>query len=161
MVLTIVKIKFESLVQKMDGFRPQKPKIMNLLRVCWKIWLKWVGQHIQWAQVKRIKTNWFNLKKIVIGTIQGDEFLYISHKLITNLISDCYSISPLISQSPPLRIFTLIYPISSFSSLPYTWTVYCLCWSLSHQHFPEVFGSSYKAEKHCSEITSPLMRLES
>ena len=26
---------------------------------------------------KKIKIDWFNLKKIVIDTIQGDQFLYI------------------------------------------------------------------------------------
>ena len=107
---------------------------------------------------KNRKINWFNLKKIVLGTIRGDEFLYISYKLITNLISNCYSISLLISRSPPPRIFTLIYTISSFSSLSYTWTIDCLCWSLSHQHLPEIFGGSCKAESYYSGITSTLMR---
>ena len=107
---------------------------------------------------KNKKINWFNLEKIVLGTIRGDEFLYISHKLITNLISDCYSISLFISPFSPLRILTLIYTISSFSSLPYTWIIDCLCWSLSHQHLLEIFRGSCKAEEHRSEITSPLMR---
>ena len=28
----------------------------------------------------KIKIDWFNLKKIVLGTVQGDQFLYISLK---------------------------------------------------------------------------------
>ena len=27
---------------------------------------------------KKIKIDWFNLKKIVIGIVRGDQFLYIS-----------------------------------------------------------------------------------
>ena len=29
---------------------------------------------------KNKKIDWFELKKIIISTIQGDQFLYISHK---------------------------------------------------------------------------------
>ena len=29
---------------------------------------------------KKMKIDWFNLKKIVLGTIRGDQFLYISPK---------------------------------------------------------------------------------
>ena len=29
---------------------------------------------------KKIKIDWFNLKKIVIGIVRGDQFLYISLK---------------------------------------------------------------------------------
>ena len=29
---------------------------------------------------KKMKINWFNLKKIVLGTVQGDQSLYISLK---------------------------------------------------------------------------------
>ena len=27
---------------------------------------------------KKMKIDWFNLKKVVLGTIRGDQFLYIS-----------------------------------------------------------------------------------
>ena len=30
---------------------------------------------------KKIKINWFNLNKIVIGSIQGDQFLYINSQV--------------------------------------------------------------------------------
>ena len=29
---------------------------------------------------KKMKIDWFNLKEIILGTIQGDQFLYISLK---------------------------------------------------------------------------------
>ena len=29
---------------------------------------------------KKMKIDWFNLKKIVLGTVRGDQFLYISLK---------------------------------------------------------------------------------
>ena len=70
-------------------------------------------------------------------------------------------LSLLLFFSLSLRVFTLIYTISSFSSLSYMWTVDCLCWSLFHQHPPEIFGGSCKAEKYYSEITSSLMRPKS
>ena len=31
-----------------------------------------------------IKIDWFSLKKIVLGTVQGDQFLYIFLELITS-----------------------------------------------------------------------------
>ena len=30
---------------------------------------------------KKMKIDWFNLKKIVLNTIQGDQFLYISSQI--------------------------------------------------------------------------------
>ena len=30
---------------------------------------------------KKMKIDWFNLKKIVLNTIQGDQFLYISSQV--------------------------------------------------------------------------------
>ena len=36
---------------------------------------------------KKVKIDWFYLKKIVLGTIRGDQFLYISFlNLVTNLV---------------------------------------------------------------------------
>ena len=71
---------------------------------------------------------------------------------------------PIMSKSPwkslsHCLLFLLYHlPLSSLSSTcrPNGWR-----WYLSHQHFPEVFGDSCKAEKHCSEITFSLMRPES
>ena len=31
---------------------------------------------------KKMKIDWFNLKKIVLGTIRGDQFLYISSQVL-------------------------------------------------------------------------------
>ena len=31
---------------------------------------------------KKMKTDWFNLKKIVIDTVRGDQFLYIDSQVL-------------------------------------------------------------------------------
>ena len=36
---------------------------------------------------KKMKINWYILKKIVLGTVQGDQFLYISLKFDYNFNS--------------------------------------------------------------------------
>ena len=65
----------------------------------------------------QVKIDWIYLRKFVLGTIRGDQFMYIL------LEFDCYSVSFFIPRSPSLRAFPLIYAIFPLSSLPYMWTV--------------------------------------
>jgi len=59
-----VRTQFGSLAQRINEPRPKK---LNTMKVD--------------SNDKKIKINWFNLKKIFLGTVRGDQFLYISHKL--------------------------------------------------------------------------------
>ena len=68
----------------------------------------------------KVKIDWFYLKKIVLGTIQGDQFLYISLEFDYKHNSYYYNIFLLILRSPPLRVFSLFYTIFLLSSLPST-----------------------------------------
>ena len=68
----------------------------------------------------KVKIDWFYLKKIVLGTIQGDQFLYISLEFDYKHSSYYYNIFLLILRSPPLRVFSLFYTIFLLSSLPST-----------------------------------------
>ena len=74
------------------------------------------------------------------------------------LFLQCFSLN---SRSLSHWVFFLFYTIFFLSSPPSTCRLDRWCWSLSHQHLPEVFGSSCKTENHCSGITSLLMRPES
>ena len=48
----------------------------------------------------KVKIDWLYLMKIVIDTIQGDQFLYIILEVDYKYNSCCYSISLLILRSP-------------------------------------------------------------
>ena len=107
---------------------------------------------------KKMKTDWFILNKNRHRhSPRRSVLIYFSQVwlqvqfLITTVVF--FLISP-----PSLSTFLLFFTTSPFSSLPSTWTLECLCWSLSHQHPPEVFGGSCKAEKHYLDISSSLMR---
>ena len=114
---------------------------------------------------KKAKINKFYPKKIVLGTIQGDQFfyiyIYISLEFDYKSSSFGYSIFLLISPSLSLRVSFLFYTIFFLSSPPSMCRLGHWCWSLSHQHLLEIFRSSYKVENYYSGITSTLMRPES
>ena len=75
----------------------------------------------------KVKVDWFYLRKFILSTVRGDQFLYILLEVCYKYSSNCYNISFLILQSLSLRVFLLIYTISPFSSLPSTRTVDYLC----------------------------------
>ena len=68
---------------------------------------------------KRMKIDKFILKKIVLGKVRGDLFLYISFRSDYKVSSYCYSIFLLVFRSPFLiassSLYTL-FPLSSLSS---------------------------------------------
>ena len=70
----------------------------------------------------KVEVDWFYLKKIVIGTVRGNQFLYIYIYILLEVgykySSDCYSVSFLILQSPSLRASLLFYTVFPLSSLP-------------------------------------------
>ena len=109
----------------------------------------------------KIKIDWFYLKKIVIGIVRGDQFLYIILEVDYKYHSYCYSISLLILRSLFLgsshcfifsSFFHLQLPrVHQFASVdPY-----------SISSFLKSLESSCKAKKYCSDITSSLIRPES
>ena len=75
----------------------------------------------------KVKVNWFYIRKIILGTVRGDQFLYILFEVGYKYSSNCYNVSFLILRSFSLRVFLLIYTISPFSFLPSMWIVDCLC----------------------------------
>ena len=62
---------------------------------------------------KKMKINWFILNKIVLGTVQGDQFLYISLKLDYKFnfqLLQCFSLEFSIRLHPILyHPFAFIY----------------------------------------------------
>ena len=92
----------------------------------------------------KVEVDWFYLKKIVIGTVRGNQFLYIYIYILLEVgykySSDCYSVSFLILQSPSLRASLLFY------------TVFPLFISTLHMQI---------RYHYCSDITSSLMWPES
>ena len=112
---------------------------------------------------KKRKIDWFELKKIVLGEVWGNQFIYIYiyiSSLITNSVLDCYNVFLLVSRSPSLIDSFFFYTIFPFHLYP--------------PHVGQIFGvdtclistflkslySSCKVENHCSGIISTLMRLE-
>ena len=74
----------------------------------------------------KLKVDWIYLSKIVLSTVQGDQFLYILLEVGYRYNFDCYNISSFILQSFSLMASLLIYTTPPFSSLPSTWMVDCL-----------------------------------
>ena len=146
----------------MDGLRPKKIQNNEFIENELKNWVKmsWTTNSMG-LNDKNKKINWFNLEKIVIGTIRGSEFLYISHKLITNLVSDWYSLSFLISQSPLLIASFSFYILFSSHLYPPCAGPMVGLDTCPIRTFHKSSCSNCKAENYCSSIISTLMRSES
>ena len=74
----------------------------------------------------KLKVDWIYLSKIVLSTVQGDQFLYILLEVDYKYSFNCYNISSFILRSLSLRASLLIYTTPPFSFLPSTWMVDCL-----------------------------------
>ena len=101
---------------EMDGFRPKKPKTMNLQRVGWKNWalINQTNTKVN-SDDKKMKIDKFMLKKIVISKVRGDLFLYISFRFDYKINSYCYNVLLLVSRSLFCEGSLLLY--SSFQSI--------------------------------------------
>ena len=75
----------------------------------------------------KVKIEWIYPKKIVIGTIQGDQFLYIFLEFDYKHSFYCYSIFLSILRSLSLRVFFLFYTIFLLLSLCSMCRLDCLC----------------------------------
>ena len=73
----------------------------------------------------KVKIDWFYLKKVVIGTVRRDQFMYIILEVDYKYSSYCYSLSLSVLRSPFLRIFPLFYIFLLSSSLPSTCRLDC------------------------------------
>ena len=130
---------------------------------------KWVGNWALMNQTtskvdsddKKMKIDWFNLKKIILGTVRGDRFLYILLEFGYRYSFDCYNVS-----------FSILRSSSSRSSFPFILSSF---FPLYPPRIGQIAGidpcpisiflkslrSSCKAERYCSGITSSLMWPES
>ena len=75
----------------------------------------------------KVKIDWLYLMKIVLGTVRGDQFLYIILEVGYKYSSYCYSNFLLILQSLSLTASLLFYIIFLLSSLPPTSRLDCRC----------------------------------
>ena len=100
-ILFIVRTRFEYLNPKDGWTQAQKTQNNEFVESGLENWAltSWTTNIIDSGDRKR-KINWFKLKKIVIGTVRGDKFLYIFlSSVITKSVLDGYSVSLLISRS--------------------------------------------------------------
>ena len=105
----------------------------------------------------KVKVDWIYLKKIVVGTVQGDHFLYILLEVGYKYSSNCYSISFLILRSFSLRASLLFYTTFPFHLYPPHADQIVGVDPYPISTFLKSLGSSYKAENYCSGIISSLM----
>ena len=73
----------------------------------------------------KIKIDWSYLKKIVLGSVQGDQFLYVI--VDYKYSSYYYSISLSILRYPSVRVSLLFYTLFLLSSLPSMCRLDCWC----------------------------------
>ena len=109
----------------------------------------------------KIKVDLIYLRKIVIDTVQGDRFLYISLEVSYKYSSNCYSVSFSILRSLCLRVSLLFYTIFPFHLYPPRADQIIGVDSCPISIFLKSLGSSCKVENQCSGITSSLMRPKS
>ena len=98
-------------VQKSQNNKFVESKLENWTKMSWTTYK--VG-----SKDKKRKIDWFEVKKIILGTVWEDQFLYISHKFDYNFGSwllQCFSLDfhPLLSM--PLSLF--IFPSSFIFTL--------------------------------------------
>ena len=66
----------------------------------------------------KVKIDWIYIRKIVIGTVREDQFLYILFEICFKYNFDCHSVSFSILRSPFLRVSPLFYTIFPFHLYP-------------------------------------------
>ena len=73
-----VRTRFEFLAQKMNGLRPKKPKNNEFVESVLENWalMNQITTKVD-SDDKRMKINKFKLKKTVLSTVRGDQFIYI------------------------------------------------------------------------------------
>ena len=122
--------------------------------------MSWIAVTID-PDDNKIKVDLIYLRKIVIDTVQGDRFLYISLEVSYKYSSNCYSVSFSILRSLCLRVSLLFYTIFPFYLYPPRADQIIGVDSCPISIFLKFLGSSCKAENYCSGITSSLMQSES
>ena len=77
-VCMYVRTQFESLAKRINELRPKKTQYNEFVESGLENWVL-INQTISKmdSDDKKMKTDWFNLKKIILDTVQGDQFLYI------------------------------------------------------------------------------------
>ena len=75
----------------------------------------------------KVKLDWFNLKKIVIVIVQGDQFLFIIFEFDYQYSSCCDSFFLMNFRSSSFKAFLLFYTIFPLLSLPSTCRLDCWC----------------------------------
>ena len=133
---------------------------MNLQRMSWKTGLQLIKQTFEWIQMlKERKGKGFVLESIVLGKIRGGLFLYIvlnfSYKFDYRMFQ-CF-FPPHLFLLPPFPFYIIPSSRSHFTRV-YQRVGVDICPICTFHQSP---CSSYKAETHCSGITSTLMRPES
>ena len=110
---------------------------------------------------KKMKIDRIMLKRIILGKVQGDMFLYISFKFDYRVSSYYCSVFLLVFRSPsPIAslFFYTLFPFHLY--LPRAGQTIGID-TCSISTFPKSSCNSCKVENHCSGITSTLMRLKS
>ena len=109
----------------------------------------------------KLKVDWIYLRKIVLGIVRGDQFLYISLEVGYKYSSNCYSVSFSILRSLSLKVSLLFYTIFPFHLYPPRADQIVGVDPCPISTFLKSLGSSCKAENYYSGITSSLMQPES
>ena len=124
-----------------DGWtQTQKAQNNEFIETGLENWAKisWMTNKVN-SNDKNRKIDWFQLKKIVFGTIQGDQFLYISLRFdykFASWLLQCFSLD--FSITCLIASFSF-YTLLSFHFYPLRANQTVGVWYLSHQHLPKVF----------------------
>ena len=109
----------------------------------------------------KVKVDKIYLRKFVLGTVRGDQFLYIFLEVGYRYNFDCYSVSFSILRSLSLKVSLLFYTTFPFHLYPPHADQIVGVGPCSISTFLKSLGNSWKAENYCPGIISSLMRSES
>ena len=109
----------------------------------------------------KVKIDQFYLKKIVLSTIRGNQFLYISLEFDYKFSSQCYSVLLLILRPPFLGYSLYFISPSSLHLYPPCVDQIPDVDPCPINTFLKSLESSCKAENYCLGITFSLMQLKS
>ena len=146
-------------IKRIQAQRAQYNEFVESRLENWAI-MSWVAIMVD-PNDNKVEIDWFLLKKIILNTIQGDQFLYIFLEFDYKYIFQCYSILLSNFQSPlsrPPFYFILSFP---FHLCPPRVDQIVGVDPCHISTFLKSLGSSCKADNYCSGITSSLMQPES
>ena len=125
-----------------------------------QVLMSWITVRMD-LEDNKVKVDKIYLRKFVLGTVRGDQFLHIILEVGYRYNFDCYSVSFSILRSLSLRVSLLFYTTFPFHLYPSHANQIVGVGPYPISTFLKSLGNSWKVENYCSGIISSLMQPKS